>query len=63
MQGIKCNQREFNSVMLMLSNLYYNNTYVCVKEMVIITATRVDPVTLAADQQVKHAIQKKCKEM
>lgn len=49
--------------MLMLSNLYYNNTYVCVKEMVIITATRVDPVTLAADQQVKHAIQKKCKEM
>lgn len=58
-QGIKCNQREFNSVMLMLSNLYYNNTYVCVKEMVIITATRVDPVTLAADQQVKHAIQKK----
>ena len=45
MKGIKCNQIKLNSIMMKSSILYYNNAYVCVKKMVTITATRIDPVT------------------
>ena len=38
--------------------LHYNNAYIYVKEMEIITATRVDPATWAADHQAKHNFQK-----
>ena len=42
---IKCNQMRFNSVILKSNILHYNNAYIYVKEMEIITATRVDPAT------------------
>ena len=58
MRGIKCNQMRFTSVILKSNILHYNNAYVYVKEMKIITATRVDPVTWAADHQAKHNFQK-----
>ena len=48
----------FNSVILKSNILHYNNAYTYVKEMEIITATRVDPATWAADHQAKHNFQK-----